>query len=532
MTGIAARVMLLWGWRRLLLSFLAGCASATAMPPWHQVWVLFVTLPILVWLIDGALDASAQRRRRVLRPAFAVGWWFGFGYFLVGLHWIGNAFLVEADVFAWMMPIAVVALPAGLAFFFAAGTAVARLLWSDGPQRILALGAGLGAAEWLRGHILTGFPWNLFGQAFAVHDWPLQAASVFGVYGLTVIAIVLAAAPATLGDQQRRVAPVLLSIAVLAGLVGYGGWRLETGNDAGNGPSGVHLRIVQPNIEQSEKWRPENRTAVFADYVSLSQDPRDGPLVDVDAVIWPESATPFLLAREPGALTAIAGLLPLGRSLITGANRAEEHADGPDFDAYNSVFLIDDGGRITDRYDKMRLVPFGEMLPFERTLNALGITRLVPVPGTFRPGREARVFEPAGLPRFRALICYEAIFSGAVVDPDNRPDWLLNVTNDAWYGDSWGPWQHLSQARMRAVEEGLPLARAANTGISAMIDPYGRTVGQIPLNTRDAIVVALPKALPETTFSRYGFVIFLVIMATVTALALVGKFASRSRRQA
>ncbi|MEM6666472.1 MAG: apolipoprotein N-acyltransferase [Pseudomonadota bacterium] len=527
MTAVAEWVVLSWGWRRALVALVAGALSALAFAPFQFPLILFVSFPLLVWLLDGSIDGSADRRRiQWLWPAFSVGWLFGFGYFLAGLYWIGLAFLVESDVFGWMLPVAVVALPAGLALFFGLGTALARLLWSDGPGRIFALAVGLGLAEWLRGHVLTGFPWNTIGYALTAHEWSMQSASIFGVYGLSVIAVLVFAAPALLGDGRRSLLPVVLAVATFAGLHAFGAWRLAHAGDVTASPAQPVVRLVQPNIAQREKWQPENRASIFRTYISLSDpaitppDNENPPERPVSVVVWPESAPPFFLAREPGALAAISSLLPPGRLLVTGANRMRED-DGGLATFRNGVLVLNDEAAILGGYDKVRLVPFGEMLPLARVLNALGVRRLVTLPGTFTAGRSDLPVDVGLLPPFRALICYEVIFSGSVIDPENRPTWIVNVTNDAWFGTSTGPFQHFHQTRVRAVEEGLPIVRAANTGISAVIDPYGRAPGALTLNTSGILDAVVPDALPQTFFARHGIAIFWGLIGFCVILALV-----------
>jgi len=510
MRSLAHAVILLWGWRRFAAAFLAGAVSSLAMAPWHLAPVLFVTLPVLVWLVDGAVSAGRGGVRRI-RPAAAVGWWFGFGYFLAGLWWIGAAFLVEADRFAVLMPFAVVALPAGLALFTAAGVAFARLVWVEGPARILALAVGLSAAEWLRGHVLTGFPWNLLGQAAGVTDVTLQLASVVGVDALTFLIVVVAAAPAVLGDDpdvrpRWRIAVLALAGTILLGDVGFGLWRLSVAAPVGEAVvPGVRLRIVQPAIDQAQKWSPEYRQATLDTLVALS-DTKTGPdtlgVISFTHVIWPETALPFFLTEEPDALARIAELLPTGTTLITGAPRIEVAGGGRRF--YNSIYVVDDGGRIVDAYDKVHLVPFGEYLPLESWLSAIGLRQIVPAVGGFSAGPGRRSLTVPGAPSAGALVCYEAIFSGAVVDPAHPPGFLLNLTNDGWFGHTAGPWQHLDQARTRAVEEGLPMVRAANTGVSAVVDGYGRITAELGLGERGVLDARLPSETPPVVFRRMG----------------------------
>jgi len=504
--AIASRVVVLWGWRRLLLAFAAGAASALAMAPFDAFPVLFVTFTVLVWLVDGT---SGRRRLRAAAAAALIGWCFGFGYFLAGLWWVGSAFLVDAEVFGWMLPFAVAALPAGLALFPALGLFIARLVWTSGPRRIVAFAIGIAVTEFARGHVLTGFPWNTFGYALTVTPAMMQAASVVGVYGLTALAALIFASPAALsgnGSRRARIALPVLGLTLLAVIAGYGTLRLAT---AGDGTvETLRLRIVQPAIPQIEKWKPENRSRIFAEYLTLSDtaaSPEVTGVSAVDLLIWPESALPFVFDTEPAALPAIAALLPPGTTLLTGMQRLVRDPEAPDgYRVFNSVMVIDEAGAITDVYDKSWLVPFGEFLPFQPVLEAMGLQQLTQVAGGFSAGQGPRTLPAPGAPAVLPLVCYEIIFPGAFDGLEQRPGWILNVTNDAWFGDSPGPWQHLRQARVRAVEEGLPLVRAANTGISAVVDPYGRIVRRLGLNVRGVIDSPLPVALDRTVYTLYG----------------------------
>ena len=532
MRQIAHAVILLWGWRRLATAFAAGALSALAQAPFHLAPILVLTLPVLVWLLDGSVAPGRSGLRR-LRPAAAVGWWFGFGYFLAGLWWIGAAFLVEAETFGWMMPFAVLALPAGLALFTALGTALARLMWVESPVRVLSLAVGLGAGEWLRGHLFTGFPWNLFGQAVAFTDVTAQAAAVVGVYGLTVLGLIVFAAPAVLGDETTgrdrwRTGVLGLAAALVVADVGYGLVRLAdvvplAVAQERSIEDGRRVRIVQPAIDQTQKWSPEFRQATLDAYLALSDtatSPETAGVKGVDLLIWPETALPFFLTEEPLALARIDRLLGEGSVLVTGAPRVEPTPSGRRF--YNSVYVVDDGGRIVDAYDKAHLVPFGEYLPLQALLESAGLGQLTGVVGGFSegPGR-ANVSVP-GLPDAGILICYEIIFPGSVVAPGERPGYLVNVTNDAWFGDTPGPYQHLDLARLRAIEEGLPVLRAANTGISAVIDPFGRYVAHLPLGERGVVDASIPSAEATTVFSRMGSYLLLTLYVICAVLIIPG----------
>jgi apolipoprotein N-acyltransferase len=497
------------------------------MPPFGIFPVLAVTLPVLVLLLDGA--GAAGGRLAAVRSAAIVGWWFGFGYFIAGLWWIGAAFLVDAQDFAWLMPFAVVALPAGLALFHAAGLALARLIWVRGPARILALALGLGAAEWLRGHILTGFPWNSFGYALADNIWLGQAASLIGMEGLTPVTIAIFAAPATLlggGSRYRTWLPTGIAALALAMLAGYGAARLA--HDRGAVVPGIHLRIVQPAIPEDEKFRPDRKADIVDRYLALSNEatgPASRGMANVSLLVWPESAFPFFLERNQDVLQEIGDLLPATATLVTGAARAEIPAHGPP-KFYNSMRVVAGDGSIVGTYDKVHLVPFGEFLPWQSALEAIGLRTLTRKVGGFSAGTgPATLLLPDGL-KAAPMICYEAIFPRAAVVRADRPDMLLNVTNDAWFGETPGPHQHFAQARVRALEEGLPLLRAANTGISAVVDPYGRVTAELPLGTAGVLDAALPTALPPTFYGRHGP---LAVAALYLLFAFILFTASRRR---
>ena len=533
MKGLAQRVILAWGWRRFLIAFLAGAVGALAMPPFGFLPALAVSLTPAVWLIDGAA-AGRGRLVATLRSAAVVGWWWGFGYFVAGLWWLGAAFLVEAEEFAWALPFGVLGLPAALAFFPASGFALSRLFWSPGAGRIFALAFGLTLSEWLRGTLFTGFPWKTLGMALAQNAWLMQGASLVGLYGLTVLAILVCAAPATLGTGStpagRTLAPGL-ALAGLAGLALFGAVRLPAG-PVGSVPE-VRLRLMQPNLPQDAKFRPENRDAIMRHYLLLSDratSPRSTGVADATHLVWPESAFPFLLHRDAQALAQIAALLPPGTRLITGAARADDPRPGEsEYRYYNAIHVVGDDGTIVGTYDKIHLVPFGEYFPdvFDSVLRGMGIRQFVHVPGGFTAGERGGGLVIQGLPPVAATICYEAIFPGAIVGPGARPGLILNVTNDAWFGQTPGPYQHFAQSRLRAVEEGLPLVRAANTGISAVVDPYGRVLASLPLGTEGVLDAALPDAIAPPVFVRFGKALVIILILCCWFAAVMARTARR-----
>ena len=499
---LASALAALTGWRRLLLAGLLGALAAAALPPLYAVPLLLPAFCGALWLLDGAGEGAAGGRRAAL-----IGWAFGTGHFAAGLYWVGIAFLVDADRFGWAMPFAVAGLAAGLALFPALAfwlTHLSTRLWGlTGIARLFAFAAAWLVGEGLRAWILTGFPWNLLGSVWAFAAAPLQPAALGGVWLLSLITVLAAGAPAAVAAPARRPAlqraiVVLLLLLPLAGW-SLGAWRLAAapvlGSDA---VEGVRLRVVQPSIPQSLKWRADQRAAHLRLLAELSVAPGTA---DPTVIIWPETAVPYLLAAEPRLRRELAPLVPPGGYLITGAPRVDPQ--DPEGAIWNALHALDGRGEVVATYDKAHLVPFGEYTPFR---GLLGLAKLTVGSRDFSAGPGPVALELPGLPAFSPLICYEVICPGAVTPaaPAAAPGWLLNLTNDAWFGDSSGPYQHFASARIRAVEEGLPLVRAANNGISAVIDSYGRVVDQINLNDRGIIDAELPEAATSRTVYSYA----------------------------
>ncbi|WP_134500776.1 apolipoprotein N-acyltransferase [Microvirga pakistanensis] len=501
MIPFAERVILARGWRRCILGFAAGALGALAMPPFGILPALALSLAPGVWLIDGTAKPGLSRRAS-LKAAALVGWFWGFGYFVAGLWWLGAAFLVEADQFAWALPFGVLGLPALLAFFPAFGFALARLLWLPDGSRILAFAFALTVSEVLRGHLFTGFPWNNPGMALGQNLWLMQSAAFLGLDGLCFLALAICASPALIltgrTAGQRWTLPGLAATA-LSTMAVFGLWRVPA--EPIPTVENVRLRIMQPNLAQDAKFNPRNRDAIMRHYLSLSAAPgRDGrTLADATHIVWPESAFPFLLHRDPASLAQIGGLLEPGSVLVTGAARMDEPIPGEAVGAFfNAIQVIDHRGTILGSYDKVHLVPFGEYVPrfLEALIRAVGLRQFVHIPGGFEPAESRKPLSVPGLPPVAATICYEAIFPGQILPEGDGPParLILNVTNDGWFGQTTGPYQHFAQARLRAVEEGLPLVRAANTGISAVVDPYGRIVDSLQLGVEGVIDSDLPVA--------------------------------------
>jgi len=487
--------MLLSGARRALVAFAAGLIAVLALPPFGIFAAPFLSFPILVWLIDGASGDPDHGIIRRSFPAFFIGWCFGFGYFLGGLWWLGNALLVEADDFAWALPLAVIGVPAFLALFYAFATAVARILWSDGMGRIAALAFAFGLFEWLRSFVLTGFPWNAIGYTAMPVPLMMQSAAVIGLAGVNLLAAFVFAAPALVGTRKGLRAGMSIAVLLVAAHFGYGFYRLAQPLPSQPDPS-VTVRLVQPLIDQSKKIDDAERASIFEEHLKLTEAPAADGGKRPDIVVWPETAVPFILTENPDALLRISDVLQDGQILIAGAVRAEDTGAGQPPRYYNSIYVIDDRGQIVGASDKVHLVPFGEYLPLESLLSAAGLNAIAAaMPGGFSAAATRSLLTLPGGKTLYPLICYEAIFPGEIGNEALPANALLNLTNDAWFGNTPGPYQHFQQARLRSVETGLPLIRDANTGISAIVDGRGEVVTGFPFGTRGFVDTILPGKL-------------------------------------
>jgi apolipoprotein N-acyltransferase len=480
---------------RDLVAGLLGALSAAALPPLHAVPILLLTVPGLLAML---------RRATHVRGAFRIGFWFGFGHHIFGLYWITEAILVEAQDFWWFVPLAVPATATVLALFIALPCGLA---WYARPgwRRLWVLAGAWVLADIAREYVGSGFPWNLWGSVWelpgAWGDVMIQPAAWISVHGLTLATMLLAGAP-TLTWRGWSFAAI-----GLAGWIGLGTWRLSTPAPA---DQGISVILVQGNVPEGEIQDRQTAVSRFERHLALTaRAVSAAPLPHI--VVWPETASPFLLQSDPAARAAIAQAAS-GPSLIGAIRFAIDPARPGEDSPRNSLFALDASGAIAGVVDKFHLVPFGEYQP--AWLPGLQI-----VPGGgFHPGPGPRTLHIQGVPPVGVLICYEAIFPGQVVNAADRPTWLVNVTNDAWFGNSSGPRQHLAAARMRAVEEGLPLLRAANTGLTAGFDAFGREFARLKFATQGYLNLSLPGALGPTVFSRYGLIIPIFISLCVCCL--------------
>ena len=504
---IADRLAALGGWRAHASSFTIGAVAAAALPPVHAIPVLAIAFPALMWQIDGARRA---------RTAFARGWWFGFGFFVVGLYWIAHALLTDPARYGWMIPFAVGGLAAYSALFPGLAALIAHRFGRPGWSRILVFAAAWSAGEGVRGVLLTGFPWNPLGSVWTVLPPMLQVAAITGVYGLGLITAAVASAPAALAQTGRgRWAPLICASALLFVVYAGGAARLSGASSAV--VPGVVLRLVQPNIAQHHKWQQDLRAAQFAKHLRLSATATP---TRPTHIIWAETATPFVVSDNEALRRRMAAVVPAGGYLLTGTVRTNRSDTGR-LEVWNSLQAIDRDARISATYDKFHLVPFGEYVPFR---SVIGLAKLTAGDTDFSAGLGPRTLRLDGLPPVGPMICYEAIFPGEVAQRDDRPGWLLNITNDAWFGISSGPYQHFASARIRAVEEGLPLVRVANTGISGVVDAYGRVKARLGLGREGIVDATLPVAISSPTpFARWGNSIAWITLIAVFLGGILGR---------
>lgn len=508
--------------RSCVLSFFIGALAAAALPPVYALPVLLVSFGGLVLLIDAA---------RGWRRATVIGWCFAFGYFVAGTYWVANALIAVSSNFGWVLPFAIAGAVCGLSALLSCFPALAvgasRAVWPVGPARVLVLAVSWTLFEWLRAWVLTGFPWNLIGYSWAFSDAVNQLAALTGIWGISLVTVAAASVPALFvdwtgsrsvanGPERRTTAAVrcLASAGALLIAIWIGGSLRLSGAAVSMVPD-LRLLLVQGNVDPGEKSAIERTSDIFERQLRLTIEAPD--FASATHAIWAETANPYPVERYPDQTDAASKAAPAGGLLITGVVRTDP-ARGPPRQIWNSMAAIDSSGKVVGSYDKFHLVPFGEYVPLQGAFPF--ISKFTPGILDFSAGPGPRTLRLPGLPPVGPLICYEVIFPGEVVDPSDRPEWLLNLTNDGWYGSSTGPYQHFVSTRVRAVEEGLPLVRVANTGISGVIDPYGRVQVQTELGESAVVSVALPRPLQELTpYARWGDKIAGLLLAAVSAAA-------------
>lgn len=500
---MAAGLQKLAGPKRYGMACLLGLAAGLAFPPFNAIPLAFLAFPGLILL----LKAVARKRQ-----AFALGWCFALGLLTLNMYWIAGALFVDIAQFWWVLPFALLGLPALFAIYYGLAAMLAARWGLHRVSGILLFALLWFAADYARGHLFTGFPWALTGYIWGDLLPVMQLTSLIGVYGLTLLTCLLFVTPLLIRKGKASSLIVAGVLTVFIGGVAWGALRLA--NAEKTAVPDVRLRIVQTNISQNTKWQAAQRETNFQQLLDTTFAAADKPITHY---VWPETATPFYLQEDPGRRLAIAERMEPNSMLLTGLVRRTLQEDGT-VSYHNSLIAMDDRATIVAAYDKSHLVPFGEYFPFRAimpggVITALGVD--------FTPGEGPQTLRVKGLPPFSPNICYEAIFPDTVVARDDPPRLLVNVTNDAWYEHTVGPYQHYLIARTRAIEEGLPLIRVANKGYTAVVDPYGRDWAMVGPEAADHADSDLPEALLHPSlFSQYRQNGLLALIATIFLLII------------
>jgi apolipoprotein N-acyltransferase len=495
------------------LSVLLGACAALAYAPLHLFFAPFIGFPIWLNLMEANQEQSWKR-------TFALGWWFALGYFLVGLYWITFALGADLASFWWLIPISLFGFPVALGVYVGVMSVLLQLTNSTGLARCFWFAALWTTAEIAWGTGPLALPWNPIGSIWSGFDPMFQALSVVGIYGLSLLTALAVSFPILLRRGEIKAPQIAFMGCVVLALATTTAWGIvrPTHTPVQTKEHLPIIRIVQPNVPQDMDWQPEKARAQFFDLIQLSTLPAEQR---PDIIIWPESALPLLLAEDPKARAIIAQVLKPNGYLISGSLRRQP-VPGERSKVFNSLMAVDAKGDVAATYDKHHLVPFGEYLPF-RNIIPKSVTKITAGEFDYSRGPGLETISLDSAPSFSPLICFEGIFSAQVVAYGKpRPEWLLNITNDGWYGKSSGPYQHLQLARMRSIEEGLPLVRAANTGISVVFDAFGQEVGREELRVKGVLDARLPPALQDSTiFAKYGQVLFLLLMSLCVGLAFI-----------
>ncbi|MBY0355933.1 MAG: apolipoprotein N-acyltransferase [Rickettsiales bacterium] len=482
----------LTGARRKALLMILGVFATLSLPPFFAFPLLFSSFSSLLWLIIHS---------KTDKEAFGAGWWFGAGFFVSGLYWFAYALLVDAAKFGWMIPFAVFGISGILAIYTGVVAWLTRLLrHHDRFNWVLGFAALWMAGEWLRGYLFTGFPWNLIGYSFNGSEVTLQAASIFGAYGLGGIVVLVSSLPVLFmvpirASGQRRINAIVSGVIFLL-LLALGMWgqqRLMA--HPPKNIANVRVRLVQPATDQYHKSNPSERQGLIRQQIEMSLS---AGFETITHVVWPETAMPYYFSSHDYWASELAQVVPAGGLLLTGVVRPETSKSGDKLlNIYNSFSALDDSGRVVAQYDKRKLVPFGEFVPLR---HVLPLDKITPGAIDFTSGKRSGLVETVMGVQFFPLICYESIFPH--LSAGAWPASLLNITNDGWFGLSTGPYQHLEMSRMRAVEQGVAMIRASNSGVSAVFDPYGREVASLGLGKRGVLDSAVPESTSQPTF--YG----------------------------
>lgn len=516
-------------WLICLVALCLGGTTTIIHSSASYVPAIFVIFPILVSLVDTAVHRHTQARARAGR-GFLIGWCFAYGYFFLGLLWLGEAYSVDPSD-EWKFPLLAGGFPAYLALFYGAGFAITGLLWSQSILRIFALALGIFLAEWLRGWVLTGFPLMALGEIVLFSPVTTQILAVIGVAGANALVPIVGALPVVLVAAWRgETAARLLSVAIPLIVIGLIWWPALHAEKSGPPTRIADIRIVQPELAQQQKWNPASRPENLSYLLSLSNRPRNDGSRPTH-VIWPETALPFFPEQEPQPVNEVMTRLD-GPVLIAGGMRMEQ--TGPKVGIFNSLFA-GRPGRWASIYDKRHLIPSEEFIPWKGMFETLGIAQWIigAADYEFEWGTRSNIVSIPDAPNALALICYEVLFSddimAAIEGAQSKPEWLLVVSDNSWFSLTSGTQILLAQSRLRAVETGLPVVQAANHGISAIIDPDGRVIEQIPVGRDGVIDAVLIGKAGWTLYSSYRSLILWGMFSILLGASLMGVGLATSR---
>ncbi|WP_208437766.1 apolipoprotein N-acyltransferase [Bartonella taylorii] len=503
------------GWKRQMWVFLCGALTSFALPPFYLTPLCFLTFPIFIILLDSIYTIK-NNKKRFLTYALSCGI-FGFSYFICSLWWMCNALLTDPVAFGWAVPFAIFGPPLYLSLYWFFAGFIVSLLWTKGIARFFVLAFALGLAEWLRAILFTGFPWNALGYTAMPTPILMQLDAIVGLYGMNILAVLVYSLPTVLLTDEKKKTALFLCISLILIHSGFGFYRLNTAANTANAPKNSYwVRIVQPSIQQNIKLSNTTREAIFATHMRLSATPTDDQNPKPDFIVWPEASIPYLLSDNSVTTMHIASLLKPKQWAIIGAIRANNDPLNEQIQYFNTIAVINNKGNILNTSDKLHLVPFGEYLPYQNLLEKIGLRALADTIGGYSAASVRRtVMMPNGF-SYLPLICYEVIFPNEMTFKGPSPQAIINVTNDAWFGVTPGPYQHLQQAQLRAVELGIPLIRAANNGISAVIDSYGRIIVALQPNAIGIIDSPIPSPITPIGSNEYRifstFILFILML--------------------
>ncbi|WP_455478776.1 apolipoprotein N-acyltransferase [Bartonella sp. B10] len=514
-------------WKRQVFVFVCGAFTSFALPPFYLTPICFLTFPIFVILLDG-ISTIQNNKKRLLTYTLSCGI-FGFGYFICSLWWLSNALLTDPVTFGWMIPFAIFGPPIYLSLYWLVAGFIVGLLWTKGISRFFVLAFALGLVEWLRAILFTGFPWNALGYTAMPTPMLMQSNAIIGLYGMNILVVLVYSLPTVLLTDEKKLSALSICLSLILFHSGFGFYRLNTAPDITDyKKSNYWVRIIQPSIQQDSKLSNTTPEDIFSTHINLSVMPTNDQDPQPDFIIWPEASIPYIFNNSPALTERISSFLKPEQWAIVGAVRMSNDSSNTKAQYFNTIVVINANGDILNTSDKLHLVPFGEYLPYQNLFNKIGLRALSDNIGGYSAASVRKtVIIPNGF-SYLPLICYEAIFPNEMTFKGPSPQAMINVTNDAWFGATPGPYQHFQQTQLRAVELGIPLIRAANNGISAVIDSYGRIVVALKQNAVGVIDSPIPPPITPLWSNEYRifftFILFILMLLCRVSFGFTKRF--------